>query len=252
MELAGKVALVTGASRGIGRAIAERLAAHGARVGVHYRSNRAAAQQTLAALAGDGHALLPADLEDPEAAGALVPQVVQACGRLDVLVNNAGIYEMHPPLDVDADAWRQVWQRTLATNLLAPAQLIYHAAQHMTRQGGGRIINISSRGAFRGEPRAPAYAASKAGLNALSQSMAQALAPHQVYVYAVAPGWVDTDMAAGHMVGAQGEALRRESPLGRVAAPEEIAHTVQFLAAGPTEYLTGGIIDANGASYLRG
>ena len=111
----------------------------------------------------------------------MIQTVVRDLGRLDVVVNNAGVYETHPILEVNHATWQQAWQRTLATNLLGPAHVMYWAAQHMVRQGGGRIVNISSRGAFRGEPQMPAYGASKAGLNALSQSLAQALAPHSVY-----------------------------------------------------------------------
>ena len=115
----------------------------------------------------------------------------------------------------------------------------------------GKIINISSRGAFRGEPNAPAYAASKAGLNAFSQSMAQALAPHNIFVYVVAPGFVDTDMAFDVLSSSEGESIRKQSPLGRIALPEEVANTVVFLASEGTDYLTGCILDVNGASYLR-
>jgi NAD(P)-dependent dehydrogenase (short-subunit alcohol dehydrogenase family) len=125
------------------------------------------------------------------------------------------------------------------------------AMQHMKAQGGGRIVNVSSRGAFRGEPNAPAYAASKAGLNALSQSMAKALAPHSIFVCVVAPGYVETDMSVTHLSGPGGDAIRNESPLGRVATPEEVANAVVFLASEGTDYLTGCVVDINGASYLR-
>ncbi len=121
----------------------------------------------------------------------------------------------------------------------------------MLQRGGGKIINITSRGAFRGEPNAPAYGASKAGLNAFSQSMAQALAPNNIFIYAVAPGFVETDMAASVLDGPEGDAIRSQSPLDRVARPEEVARVVLFLAGRGTDYLTGGIIDVNGASYMR-
>jgi NAD(P)-dependent dehydrogenase (short-subunit alcohol dehydrogenase family) len=123
--------------------------------------------------------------------------------------------------------------------------------QHMKENGGGKIVNVSSRGAFRGEPDAPAYGASKAGLNALSQSMALALAPHNIFVYVVAPGFVETDRIAPLLSGPRGDAIRAQSPFGRVAYPEEVANTVLFLASEGTDYLTGCIVDINGASYLR-
>ncbi len=134
---------------------------------------------------------------------------------------------------------------------MGPAHLSYHVARHMIKNGGGKIINITSRGAFRGEPDAPAYGASKAGLNAFSQSMALALAPHNIFMYAVAPGFVETDMTASLLTSPAGDAIRAQSPLNRVARPAEVARAVMFLAAEGTDFLTGGIIDVNGASYLR-
>ena len=245
------VALVTGASRGIGRAIAGRLAARGVRVAVHYHRNRAAAEATLADLPGRGHVLIAADLTAPAAAAQLVAGVVRACGRIDVLVNNAGIYETHPPAQVDFAEWRQRWDRTLAANLSAPAHLSFLAARAMRRSRGGRIVNISSRGAFRGEPRAPAYGAAKAGLNAFGQSLAKALASRRVLVFTLAPGWVDTDMAAEHLQGPRGPEILRDIPLGRVATAAEIARAAAWLALDAPESMTGCIIDVNGASYLR-
>ena len=121
----------------------------------------------------------------------------------------------------------------------------------MMDHGGRRIVNVSSRGAFRGEPEAPAYGASKAGLNAMSQSMAKALAPHNIFVYGVAPGFVETEMAEFVLSGPEGDAVRRESPLGRVARPDEVARAVLFLASEGTDFMTGCILDVNGASYLR-
>lgn len=251
MDLSGQVALVTGASRGIGREIASQLAGAGARVGVHYNQNRQAAESALSALSGGPHALFQADLSDADATRDLAASVLGEMGNIDILVNNAGVYDHHPPLEVDYSEWQCAWNRTLATNLLGPANLTFFMARHMAEHGGGRIVNVSSRGAFRGEPDAPAYGASKAGLNAFSQSMAQALAASNVFVYVVAPGFVETDMAADLLEGPGGEAIRRQSPLGRVARPDEIAGVVVFLASGQTEFLTGCIVDINGASYLR-
>lgn len=244
-------ALVTGASRGIGRAIAEALATRGCRVAVHFQRNRAAADATLAALPGDGHALFPADLADAQAVARLWRDVTTAFGRVEIVVNNAGTFGDHAPLETDFITWQREWQRTLATNLLGPANLCHFAAKAMVAAGGGRIVNISSRGAFRGEPRAPAYGASKAGLNSLSQSLALALAPKGVYVFCLAPGWVDTDMAADYLTGPRAEEVRAQHPLGRVATAEEIARTAAFCALDAPPTMTGCIIDVNGASYLR-
>lgn len=251
MNLNDKVALVTGASRGIGRHIAQQFAAHGARIALHYRGHQAEAEETLSSLAGDGHQLFQADLTDAGAAQALIQNVANHFDRLDVLVNNAGVFFDHPLAKLDYAAWQKAWRETIATNLIAPANLSYCAAQQMIKQGGGKIINVSSRGAFRGEPDAPAYGASKAGLNAMSQSLAQALAPHNVFVYVLAPGFVDTERVAHKVQGEVGAAIRHQSPLRRVAQPEEVARTALFLATEGTDFLTGGIIDINGASYLR-
>jgi 3-oxoacyl-[acyl-carrier protein] reductase len=242
--------LVTGASRGIGRAVAERFAAAGARVGVHFVHAAAAAQEVLAGLPGSGHVALRADLGAGEAR-ALAAEAVERLGRVDVLVNNAGIYEAHSVVDTPADEWEASWRRTLETNLLGPAHLIHALVPHMISLGGGRIVNVSSRGAFRGEPNHAAYGASKAGLNSLSQSMAKALAPHRIYVTAVAPGFVETDMAAPYLHGPRGDEVRNQSPMGRAASPDEIARVVVFLAAPGSESTTGTIVDVNGASYLR-
>jgi 3-oxoacyl-[acyl-carrier protein] reductase len=252
-------ALVTGASRGIGRAIAQALAARGARVALHYHTDSRAAADARASLAGEGHTLLAADLADPAASAGLWSAALAAYGHLDVLVNNAGVYLAHPPLATGYDAWQAIWQRTLATNLVGPANLSLLAAQSMAEQperaepgwGRGRIVYISSRGAFRGEPEAPAYGASKAALNSLGQSLAKALAGRGVYVYGLAPGWVETDMAAAHLAGPGGGEILAQHPLGRVATAEEIARTAVFCALDAPAAMTGSIIDVNGASYLR-
>lgn len=251
MSLEGQNALITGASRGIGRATAEVMAAEGARIAVHYATNRAAADEVLAGLPGHGHFSVQADLGDVASLNALAESVFDRFGRLDVLVNNAGIFESHSPTEVTFDEWRDAWDRTLAVNLLGPAHLSFLVASRMVEQGSGRIVNVSSRGAFRGEPDAPAYGASKAGLNALGQSMAKALAPHGVVVCTVAPGWVDTDMADPYLGGPDAQAVRDQSPLGRVATPREVAELVAFLARPGNDSLTGCIVDVNGASYLR-
>ena len=181
----------------------------------------------------------------------MVKTVVSKMGRLDILINNAGIYEEHPLSEVSYEAWQAHWQNILATNLTGAANASYCAAQEMIKQGYGRIVNVSSRGAFRGEPMGPAYGASKAGMNAMGQSLAKYLAPYNIFVGTVAPGFVETDMAAENLSGPDGDAVRGQSPLNRVAKPEEVAYTVLFLTSEGAEFLTGCIIDVNGASYLR-
>ena len=251
IDFSDKVVMVTGASRGIGREIARQFAERGARVVVHFHKNRKAAEQTLSELCGNAHLIFQADLADATAVVNMADQTVREMGKIDVLVNNAGWYDFHPIATTTFEDWRRCWEKTLFTNLLGPVHLSYKLACHMMKSGGGKIINITSRGAFRGEPDAPAYGASKAGLNAFSQSMAQALAPHNVFMYAVAPGFVETDMTASLLNGPEGEAIRAQSPLNRVARPAEVARVVLFLADEGTDYLTGSIIDVNGASYLR-
>ena len=156
MDISGKVALVTGSSRGIGRQIARSLAARGARVAVHYRADREAAEETLASLRDGGpHALFGADVADAGSARGLVESVVQEMGSIDVLVNNAAIFEAHPIEEVDYEGWQDAWSRTIATNLIGPANLSFLAARIMMVRGGGRVVNVSSRGAFRGEPETP-------------------------------------------------------------------------------------------------
>jgi NAD(P)-dependent dehydrogenase (short-subunit alcohol dehydrogenase family) len=251
-DFEGRVVLVTGGSREIGRAVAREFAARGATVAVQFRADRAAAEDTVASLGGaGGHLALQADLADPEQARALVGRVVDGLGRVDVLVNNAGIYEEHPVLETGYEDWLEIWRRTIAVNLLGPANLIHAVAPHMVAAGGGRIVNVSSRGAFRGEADHPAYGASKAGLNSLGQSMARGLGGHGIYVTTVAPGFVETDMAAPFLEGPEGDAIRAQSPLGRAATAEEVARVVVFLATPGAESTTGAVVDVNGASYLR-
>jgi 3-oxoacyl-[acyl-carrier protein] reductase len=246
---AGRSVLVTGASRGIGAAVARAFADAGDRVAVHYGSSQAAAERTIRTLPGEGHVLVTADLADPEDVREMVESAAAALGSIDVLVNNAGVYRAHPVFEVSYEEWQRAWSQTLAVNLVGAANAAWCAVRHMP--AGGRIVNVASRGAFRGEPNQPAYGASKAGLVAFGQSLARALGPRGIAVTTVAPGWVDTDMAADALTGAAGEERRRESPLGRVARPEEVARAVLYLASPEAEYATGAVLDLNGGSYLR-
>ncbi|AGL15097.1 short-chain dehydrogenase/reductase sdr [Actinoplanes sp. N902-109] len=242
--------LVTGSSRGIGRAVAERFAAGGDRVAVHHRDSAAEAEKVRAALAGEGHVVVRADMGDPVAVRAMVDAAAQALGGIDVLVNNAGRYgpadPPHPVFGTSYEEWQAVWRRTFEVNLFGAANAAWAAAQYM-RERGGRIINVSSRGAFRGEPGQPAYGSSKAALNAMGQSLAVALAPYGIGVAAVAPGFVETEMAAAHL----DESVLAQSPFHRVGQPAEIAAAVHWLASPDAQWASGSILDLNGASYLR-
>jgi 3-oxoacyl-[acyl-carrier protein] reductase len=252
MNFTGKKVLITGGSRGIGRACAQAFAERGAKVAINYVRNEDAANATLNLLPGKGHLLVQADVADPTAVEGLIAETVQGLGGLDIVVNNAGISQYHPINEVSYDEWQASWDKILNLNLRAPANVIYWATQYFREHGGGRIVNVSSRGAFRGEPEMPAYGASKAGLNAMTQSLAQKLAPENIYLGVVAPGFVETEMVTHVLEGEMGDSIRNQSPLGRVAKPEEVAYAVIFLAAEESKFSTGTIIDVNGASYLRG
>jgi NAD(P)-dependent dehydrogenase (short-subunit alcohol dehydrogenase family) len=245
----GRGVLVTGASRGIGRAVATAFAGHGDRVAIHHRDSPELAARLCAALPGEGHVVVRGDLADPAAVRSFVDEAAGRLGGLDVLVNNAGVYTPHPVLDTSYERWQHEWRRTLDTNLVGAANAIWCALRHMP--DGGRIVNVSSRGAFRGEPGQPAYGASKAGLNSLGQSLAVALAPRGIAVATVAPGFVETDMTHEHLKPPRGDTIRAQSPFGRVARPEEIAAAVLWLASPEAQWASGAILDLNGASYLR-
>ncbi|MEH1011883.1 SDR family oxidoreductase [Micromonospora sp. CPCC 206060] len=252
--MTGRAVLVTGASRGIGRAVVAAFAASGDRVAIHHRDSAPLAEQLRDSLPGEGHLVVRADLTDPDAVRAMVDGAADRLGGLDVLVNNAGVYgsanRPHPVFDIPYEQWQQQWRHVVDTNLIGAANACWCAAQHM-RQRGGRIVNVSSRGAFRGEPDQPAYGASKAGLNAMGQSLAVALAPYGIAVATVAPGFVETDMTNEHLKSPRGAEIRAQSPFNRVARPAEIAAAVHWLASPEAEWASGTIVDLNGASYLR-
>ena len=250
-NLNGKIILVTGASRGIGRAIAIDLANHGAVIAAHYNQNAEEARKTLAQLKSNEHFMIQGDFSKPQCAEKVISEVESKAGKIDIVVNNAGVFYEIDFNTISFEDWQKKWTDTINTNLLSPVNLSFLAAKSMIKYGGGKIINITSRGAFRGEPNAPYYGASKAGLNSFSQSMAKALAPNNIFVYSIAPGFVDTDMASPYLEGEKGDEIRNQSPLNRVAKSEEIASLVTYLCGDNTEYLTGSIIDVNGASYFR-
>ncbi len=249
-------ALVTGGSRGIGRAVAQALAARGDRVAVHYASDRDAAEETLRSLAGEGHVVVGGDLRDPDSPSRIIERADAAMGGLDILVNNAGIAPLesnrHRPDEADLDAWQSAWRQMVDVNLIAAAELTYLFARRLIdRKAPGFVVNVGSRGAFKGEPDYPAYGAVKAGLHAFGQSMAVALAPHGIVVTSIAPGFISSDRQAPKLEGAAGDALRAQSPFGRVGTPEEVAEAVLFLSSPAATWSSGAVIDFNGASHLR-
>ena len=244
---------MTGGSRGIGAAIARAFAQRGDRVAVHCRDALAVAEVVRDSLDGAGHIVVRADLAVPAEVRAMVDAAAAGLDGLDVLVNNAGIYLDHPVLGTSYEEWQAAWQATLGVNLVGAANVTWCAVQHMTASGqrGGRIVNVGSRGAFRGEPTHPAYGASKAGLHAFGQSLAVELAPHGITVASVAPGFVATDMTTELLATPAGDVIRAQSPFGRVATVEEIAAAVVYLASPEAEWASGAVLDLNGASYLR-
>jgi 3-oxoacyl-[acyl-carrier protein] reductase len=250
-SLNGKIILVTGSSRGIGKSAALMLAKAGARIVVHYSSNSKAADEVLQQLGEQALFAVKANLGNAEEIRAMVESIILQTGRIDVLVNNAAVHANMRPLENSFETWFDDWNRIVTANLSGTACLSFLVSKAMLKTGGGRIINISSRGAFRGEPEAWAYGASKAGLNSLGQSMAKALAPQNIFVFTIAPGLVSTDMSEDNLSGLQGDEIRNQSPFGRVARPEEIGKIVVFFAGEAPEFMTGCIVDINGASYLR-
>lgn len=250
IDLTGKTALVTGASRGIGRAIAQGLAEAGATVGVHYRESREAAER-LAEELGHGAQAFGADLARPSEPERFFHDVTAAFGRLDVLVNNAGV-ALAAPLDAPADVWQQAWEATMAINLRAVEALCRLAIPHFQERGGGRLINVASRAAFRGDtPDYMAYAASKAGVVALTRSIARGFGKDGITAFVLAPGFVRTDMAQD-FIDQYGEGIALDDiALDRLTEPADLAPLAVLLASGLTDHATGATIDVNAGSYVR-
>jgi NAD(P)-dependent dehydrogenase (short-subunit alcohol dehydrogenase family) len=247
--LTGRTVLVTGGSRGIGAAIVRTAHRDGATVVLHYGS-AAGAARTIADDLGDRIHLVRGDLSEPAGPEAIWSAALDASGRVDVLVNNAGAW-IASPIDelVDGELdWRAGWQRNLALNLTAPADLCRLAIQHYRKTGGGIIVNLASRSAHRGDDADHlAYGAAKGGLLALTKGIARGYAKDNVLAYAVAPGWVGTDLAAGELDPAMLAAL----PLAEVTPPQDVAEMVVFLASGRSRHTTGATIDITGADYVR-
>lgn len=250
IDLTGQAALVTGGSRGIGAALVRAFAGAGARVAVHYGRERERAE-ALAAEVGGGAEAFGAELGDAAACGRLWEEVVGRFGRVDVLVNNAGVAAASP-LEGSAERWAADWDRTMAVNLRASGLLCRSALAHFRERGGGRIVNVASRAAFRGDaPDYLAYAASKAGMVALTRSIARAFGGDGVMAFVVAPGFTRTEMAQDFIDRYGPEIAMRDNALGRYTEPEDVAPTVVFLASGLADHATGTTVDINAASYVR-
>lgn len=228
------------------------LAASGFRIGLHYRSNHVAAEETLGILTGSGHLLFAADLSLGDGAAALAEMALSGFGgSVDVLVHNAGAYVETPLLEGTAlPDWQERMRSQMQLNFLAGADLAFLLAPAMAAAGWGRIIQIASRSGLRGEARFSGYGASKAAQINFTKSLAIELAPRGIGCFAVAPGWVKTEMSADAL-DREGENIRSGIPMGRVASPEDIAQLVCYLVTPAADYLTGNTIDVNGASYLR-
>lgn len=235
--MSGLHVLVTGSTRGIGEKICAQLAAEGARVISHGTSG------------GD----VGADLLQPNAADDLWQSALELLdGRIDVLINNAGIYE---PVSIgeSTETWHERWHRTMQINLQAAADLCRLAVSHFrSRAGGGRIVNVASRAAHRGDsPEHWHYAASKAGLIAITKTIARAFAAEGIYAFAIAPGFTMSGMAEEYLTRRGGEQILAEIPLRRVNDAEEVANVVTYLALHAPAAMTGAVLDINGASYVR-
>ncbi len=251
MKLKGKKILITGGTRGIGKSISLALAKEGAQLALSYYSNETSAQETLKEIDGEGHLFIRSDVSKPEEVRRMVNGVISSFKKIDVLINNAGIYIPHEIDKLPYQEWQYKWTKTIDVNLNGPANVCYCVANYMSLEKKGKIINITSRGAYRGEPNHPAYGAAKAGLNSFTQSLAKKLAPNNIGVIAVAPGFVETDMAKPYLEGPNAKNILAQSPLNRAATTTEIAKLVSFLCEDGIDYLTGSIIDMNGASYFR-
>lgn len=244
-----KRVLITGASRGIGRAIAQKLAGRGWSVAVHYNNRREQAQETARELGEACAGLYQADLSDPTVAERLLNEVL-AEGPLDALVNNAGIYLHQDFVGCPDEEFEAAYNKVFAVNFESPVRLTRAACRHFVAQGRGKVLNVASRVGFKGEAGAALYAASKAALINLTRSLAVELAVKNVQVYAIAPGWVNTAMVRPDVEARLPEILSG-LPLGRMATPEDCAAVAAFLLSEEATYLSGIAVDINGASYFH-
>ena len=244
------MALITGASRGIGRETAVRFAAAGAKVGVNYFRGEADARDAVREIGEENAIAIGADVADAAQVAAMIDAVVTRFGRLDILVNNAARYGSNPFDGGDYDAWQRGWKSTFELNVFGAANAAFLAMRAMRRTGGGKIINVASRAAFRGETEFADYGASKAALVNLTRSIARACAKENIIASCVAPGFVETEMARP-LLEKDREQIVGQIPLGRVGTVEDVAAVILFLASPMADYLNGVTIDVNGGSWFH-
>ena len=249
IDLSGKVALITGASRGIGKQAAIRMANAGARVAVNYYRSETEALDVVKQI-GERAMAVGADVADSAQTEAMTEAVIERFGRIDILVNNAATFDMNPFDGDDYAKWQRGWQRTFALNVFGAVNAAYLAMRSMRANGGGKIINVASRAAFRGETEFADYGASKAALVNFTRSIARGCAKDNIVASCVAPGFIETDMARGELE-AHGEEILKQIPLGRVGTVDDVASVILFLASPMADYLNGVTIDINGGSWFQ-
>jgi 3-oxoacyl-[acyl-carrier protein] reductase len=250
IDLTGKIALVTGGTRGIGAAIATMLAEAGATVAVNYHRNASGAQSFLRAARKKKLQVfaVPGDISDAIEAEQIVHRAVERSGQLDILVNNAGIWEATP---LDSPRSDEIWDRTLKINLKGAFNVTFNAIPYLKSSKDGRIINIASTAGQRGEGLHSAYAASKGGLISFTKSLAVELAPHQILVNCVSPGWIWSDMSYAVLRKASSrKEILKQIPLGKIGQPEDVAGAAVFLASRYATHITGAIVNVNGGAVL--
>ena len=246
-EFSGRTALVTGGSRGIGRACVEILARHGANVAVNFQANVDAAKDVVRAVtaAGQRAIAVQADVADESQVQAMIETVEQELGPVDLLINNAGVFHFvgHEATDLD------IWSQTMACNLTGVFLVTWAVKQKMIERGFGRIVNMSSISALRARPNSIAYAASKAGVTGFTKSVAQALAGHNIRINAVAPGLIETDILDG-VEQSTLDRLVEGTPLGRIGTPEDVADLARFLLSDESRFITGQTIVVSGGRVM--
>jgi NAD(P)-dependent dehydrogenase (short-subunit alcohol dehydrogenase family) len=250
LDLSGKVILITGASRGIGAEAARRLAAAGARVAINYSRSEAEALAIAAELGDERAFAVRADVSDAEEVQAMIDAVDRRWGRLDVLVNNAATFEMNPFDGESYEHWQEAWHRTFALNVFGAANAAFLAMRVMRKHGGGKVINIASRAAYRGETEFADYGASKAALVNLTISIARGCAKDNITSTCIAPGFIETEMAKSELEKHHDEIVN-QIPLRRVGTVDDIAGVILFLASPLADYLNGATIDVNGGSWFH-